>query len=272
MIIFTIVAFVCSGAFHGPSPHSPAQPPSIVRGESFVNARSTLHQGTNDHVALGEPANLKPNLSNTEFTISFWFRTSTLATQQYIVAHATPFSDPVSLNYVVGVNTNGSLFAYFGSSGKTTQSSASAIAINTWYHVGYTVRNVTGTFTANLWLETVKTGSDVTAPGTDVTAGVDARIGAGYVLDNPDTALPFTGNVDEVTFWSVGFTSTEIAEIYNGGHPGNALLHSRAASLIHYYRMGDDDSFPTIDDKAGSSDGTCTNMAGASTNFVAAVP
>ena len=239
-------------------------------GVAWANATSTLFQGTNDVVDLGEPANMIRNLSNTELTVSVWFYVTSLATQVYVVAKAAPFEPAIS--WIIGVNTDGSLFAYFGSAAKTTQSAAGQILVNTWYHASLTVRSITGTYTGNLWRNGVKVGSDVTSLGTGTATGKSVRIGAGYVLDAPDTALPFTGNIDEVTFWSVGMTSSELLEIYNSAHPFNPSLHSRSATLLHAYRMGDGDTFPTTTDRFGTAHGTCTNMVNAATNFVSTVP
>lgn len=235
---------------------------------AFNNTYSTLCEGTNDKVDFGN--NLAVDLSANEFTISLWFRAPSLAVRD-IVAKANPFNGPL-FNYAMGITADGRLFGYFGSSAKTTESaSASTIAVDTWYHAAYTVRNISGTYTGNIWLDGVKQGSDVTAPGTDDASAVPFRLCASKVLDNPDTARPFIGNVDEVTTWGVGFTQAEVAEIRNGGKPANPDRHSRAASLTHWWRMGDD-TFPTITDRKGTLNGTCTDMAGVGTNFVTAVP
>lgn len=249
------LALAAAGPFKGAGKGSAA--PSVAANvASFTNTLSVDFDGTNDTVDLGD--NLGVNLGTTEFSIVCWFYVSSLATQHYVVAKAAPFAPDI--NWVIGVNTDGSLFAYFGSAAKTTASAASAITINTWYQAALTVRNITGTFTGNLWLNAVKQGSDVTAPGTTTAPGTVARIGSGYVLDNPNTALPFIGNIDEVVTYNVGLIISELAALISGGKPISPLLHSRSANVTHWYRMGDGDTYPTIDDKVGNVDGTMTNM------------
>lgn len=240
---------------------------------AFANTKSTLFAGTDDVVVLGTPAGLRPNLSTTEFTVSLWFKTASLATQQYVAAHAEPFAGGgADMNWVLGINTDGSAFGYFGAVGKTAQSAASEISAGNWYHYAFTVRDISGTMTGNLWLGGVKQGSDVTSPGTDTTITRTARIGAGYVLDGPDTALPFNGDVDEVCVFSVGLTQAEVQALASSNKPTDCSLHSRAANLDFYYRMGDGDTFPIILDHQLNEDGTCTNMVDAATNFVNDVP
>ncbi len=80
----------------------------------------------------------------------------------------------------------------------------------------------------------------------------------------------FTGNLDEVSFWNTNLSLTEAQEIYNSGNPTNLLTHSKNANLVSWFRMGDDDTFPTITDNKGSNDGTMINMS--PTNFVLDVP
>lgn len=238
------------------------------------NATSTNFEGTNDVVIIGTPAALMPNLSNTEFTVSVWFYPTSLAAQSYVVAHAEPFAGGgANMNYVIGVTTAGRLFGYFGATGKTTESAVdNAVVINTWYHAALTVRNISGTYTGNIWLNGSKQGSDVTSPGTDTTSSRSVRIGAGYVLDSPDTALPFVGYIDEVAFFSVGLTQVDVQKLVSGsGDPIDYANHPQAGSLITVLRMGDGSTYPTINDTVGSNAGTCTNMAG-SGNFVSSVP
>jgi len=77
--------------------------------------------------------------------------------------------------------------------------------------------------------------------------------------------LHFEGSIDELGFWDDHIlTADEITTIYNSGTPidlqqdgGN---YSSSANLTTYYRMGDGDTYPTIEDNEGSNDATMTNM------------
>lgn len=260
-------ALLCAGFAHhrlvGQTKHVPP----------VSNSTSVLFDGTNDTIVLGTPSALMPDLSSNEFTVSMWFKAASLSAQQYISAHAEPFAGTPDMNWVLGLNTDGSIFGYFGAVGKSTSSAAGVVSSGVWYHFAYTVRNISGTYTGNLWLDGVKRGSDVASPGTDTASTRTVRIGAGYVLDSPDTALPFNGKVDEVCFFSVGFTQAEVRELAApGNRPADCTTHPRASALISNYRNGDGDTYPTIADHTATNDGTCTNMVDQSTNFVSDVP
>ena len=66
--------------------------------------------------------------------------------------------------------------------------------------------------------------------------------------------------INEVAMWSSD-QSANVAAIYNSGVPHDLLL--LATTPDHWYRMGDGDTFPTMQDNAGSSDGTLFNMTSA---------
>jgi len=237
-------------------------------GSSFLNATSTLFDGTDDWVDLGEPADITINLAANEITMAAWVYCTDLTAHRYVLAKARPFFPAV--NWILALGSTGNVFGYFGDVAKTTGGLAGTVVINTWYHVALTVRNIAGTYTGNIWLNGVKQGSDLTALGTATDAGTTARIGAGRA--GAAAALPYKGNIDEVTFWNVGFTAAELLELYNAGVPKNPTTHSRTATLIHWYRMGDGDTYPTVLDKVGVANGTCTNMTSGAVNFVATVP
>lgn len=69
-----------------------------------------------------------------------------------------------------------------------------------------------------------------------------------------------SGNIDEVTYWDGELTSSEVTELYNSGNPADPTTHSQAANLLSYWKMGDGDTYPTLQDSAGSYDLTMLNM------------
>ena len=81
---------------------------------------------------------------------------------------------------------------------------------------------------------------------------------------------PFLGAIDEFAIWSgTALTSSDATAIYNSGAP-NDLNNNGLTAPTTYYRMGDGDTFPTLQDTNGSFDLTMTNMT--SGNIVSDVP
>jgi hypothetical protein len=68
----------------------------------------------------------------------------------------------------------------------------------------------------------------------------------------------FNGNIDEVSVFDAELDADQVTSIYNSGAPGDLTGH---ANLIHWWRMGDGDTYPTLTDNVGSYDLTMTNMA-----------
>jgi len=73
--------------------------------------------------------------------------------------------------------------------------------------------------------------------------------------------FPYLGLIDEHSIWSTELSAAEVTEIYNGGTPANLLVHSEIANLDSWYRMGDENQFPTIPDQIGSADLTMVNLS-----------
>jgi len=65
------------------------------------------------------------------------------------------------------------------------------------------------------------------------------------------------GRIDELALWS-GDQSANISDIYDNGDTHDLSLLSTPP--IHWWRMGDEDTFPTLQDNIGSADFTMNNM------------
>ena len=83
----------------------------------------------------------------------------------------------------------------------------------------------------------------------------------------------YTGRQDEVAVWfGSNAAAVVVDEVYNSGSPPNLHQLSSTPSPDHFWRMGDDSTFPTIQDigAVGGFDGTMVNMEAG--DIVANVP
>lgn len=237
---------------------------SPANNQSFTNTKSTYFAGDNDYVTIGQPVDLDawtPNSS--EITISAWFKPGDIANQRFIIGKAR-MSD-ANISYIMAVNNDGSVYAIVGGS----SNGSGSLVQDTWNHLLLTIRNVAGTYKFYLFLNGVQVG--IGDAGATKNTTMDWLIGASRWDTNSSDSYPFLGNIDEVTFWNTAFSDEQVVALYNSGAPTNPNTHSQSASLLHWYRMGDGDTFPTVTDRKGSANGTCTNMSGAS-NFESDVP
>ena len=70
--------------------------------------------------------------------------------------------------------------------------------------------------------------------------------------------------MDEVAIWNTALDADAVEAIYNNGEPvdlSDSGNYDNSGDLVHWWRMGDGDTYPTIEDNAGSNNMTMTNMA-----------
>lgn len=238
----------------------------IARGHRLADTLSVDLDGINNYVNIGQPADLDKNPASSEITISAWVKPGRLNVPQYFIAKAK--METVNLSYILATRDDAKFYFLCGAGDSTVTSGT--ILVDTWYHVVFTVRNISGTYTAFLYVDQVEQGS-VTAGSASWNQDVDWMMGACRWDQNAGDAYPFQGRLSDVTFWNVGMTASQVAELSVGGKPADPTTHSLSAQLLHWYRMGDGDTYPTITDRKGSANGTCTNMAGAG-NIVTYAP
>lgn len=77
------------------------------------------------------------------------------------------------------------------------------------------------------------------------------------------------GKADEVSIWNKELDQYDIDHIYNGGESSCLDKHISSSNLVSWWRMGDEDTWPTILDHKGINDGDMINMD--ASNFVADV-
>jgi len=87
-----------------------------------------------------------------------------------------------------------------------------------------------------------------------------SRFDLAAITSNAVTSSFLLGLMDEVAVWNINLSSTDITRLYNTGNPTNLLSDATSTNLLHWWRMGDGDTFPTITDNKGGNDGTMINM------------
>lgn len=243
---------------------SPGGETNISGASGFSNTLSTRFDGVDDYVTMGNVASLNFERDDT-FSFSFWLNRTTSSDQTVILGRAdsnSPFS-----GYIVFIQDNKITFrlrstnnAFFFIKGTVD------IPNETWTHYVVTYdgsQSVSG-------MKLYKNGSEETV--TTSTSGTVTRF-ASVVLpfnigtrdDNPNIA--YSGAMDEVSAYNVELSASAVTTIYNSGVPNDL---TGTSGLVSWYRMGDNDTYPTITDNVGSNNGTMTNMSAG--NFITNVP
>lgn len=231
---------------------------------SYTNNYSVLFDGVDEYVTFGNNHNYE---NNDAWSFSCWLKpTNPLAgSNKCIWAKAT---NDVSVNgWGFYTQTTGKLLIQVRASGQNHNwtSNSSPFAAGTWVHLVVTYaggQNISG---LNAYFDSVKDTNAQSGVVTNTLLHTDPS-----QLARRNTNFPNNTNIDEVTFWGVELSQSEVTELYNLGSPDDPTNHSQAANLEHWYKMGDSDTFPTISDNQGSVDGTMINME--SGDFEADVP
>jgi len=206
--------------------------------------------GTNDYIDTPQI-----NLGSTN-SISFWInRTST--------AQGTLFGDPNgSSNYSLFIipSTNNIYFRLGNGDSGYWQLTVSSGILNdgNWHHHCLTRDGVTINYYIDGVLQT-----NVTTNTLNASAGTNTTIE--NIMGKSDGTLPLSGQLSNVSLFNTVLPATgsnSVETLYNNGSPLTSM--SGFSSLVSWYKLNASDTYDgsnwTIEDHAGSNDGTSSGM------------
>jgi hypothetical protein len=219
----------------------------------FANTLSTTFDGVNDYVTL---PSFQSELT-TNYTVSAWvkFTQAVGATSEIICGVASTTSATPYKLYMGRSGGGGRLAA-----GLRTDASVSVDVVGTTVLLTNVWYNLVAVRQGSLMVVYVNGVGEATILGAAlgaITTNI-ASIGA-WIRTTVSSYAP--AKVDEVSIWNTDFNTTDIVDLYNAGKPGNLVNHSRYANLVSWYRMGDNDLFPTFTDVKSAKNGTGINMS-----------
>ena len=250
LTIQNIIANNARGFFYGVTPVTP-----------WTNLKSISFDGIDEYLDFGRLTMLE---STANFSVSFWWKGSQVS--KYFGRSLSP-TDNFYVNtngtttpWKINVNlSNGGTNTY-----TRTNSVTSPFHQNQWNHVCVVYD---GSLTGNLnRLKIFVNGINGTALSSGTippTTSPDTQSFYTGAINNNGSVTNFDNSQqDEFSFFDYSLTNVEVTAIYNSGCPNDLMSLSEAKRPEHYWRMGDDDTFPTINDigQTGTNDGTMTNM------------
>jgi hypothetical protein len=258
MVVLVALLAISGGAQGGrPSLGGNASKAGAAAAAPYSNTYSVNFDGTGDYVDLGQPADLDGAFNAREITVSFWAKRTDGNTRISVSRH---YSGAPAPHFMTDIESGPGAFFYAGTGSSTGTAAAAAPTANVWHHYAARVIDTAGVKKARLFIDGAAVGSDVNAGSQ--TSAVKWLIGCRWTgLAMAGVDLCWSGRIDEVAFWSAGLSNAEITELYNGGASKDLSTHSRYSVLLHWYRMGDGDTLPTITDRKGSQNGTSAGDA-----------
>jgi len=205
--------------------------------------------GINDNVSFGN--SFLYDRTN-QFSMSFWLKPDNLAAQRCFYSKTTADANVYGFN--LQITTAGRVAIQMRSSGGTLAAwtgTTQAVQAGVWNHV---VVTYDGGSNQNGFRAYVNAVVDST-PGSSALTGTWLT-GQTALIGERQGGFHFVGNIDEASIWGKNLSAAEVSELYNSGSPQDLTEHSATAYLAHWYRLGDNDTFPTVLDHVGSVNGT----------------
>tara|TARA_R110002020_G_scaffold36503_2_gene109749 strand:- start:10057 stop:13566 length:3510 start_codon:yes stop_codon:yes gene_type:complete len=207
---------------------------------STYSTKSLEFDGVDDVIVLDSTL----ATSGTDWSISFWFKTTHAAAGKTITYNASYY-------FMV----NWTRLSFISSDNTFDITGADVVSDGNWHH-GVFAYN----YTSGNWSMYVDGSLD-----TNQTATTGVNIppwqSFGAIITG---AASFLGNLDEISYFSTELTSVQVASFYNSGKPTDL---SAETGLQGYWRMGEDaiyngatTEFSLPDNSTNSNSGTSANM------------
>ena len=225
-------------------------------GAPFANISSLSFDGVDDYVDCGDITELD---NVTSATWSIWAKSNITSSYHYLMScYSLGFKQYFFQQYTT------KLLVYISQSSGTLRLCNQinfSFTAGVWYHIAivYDESEVSNADKVKVYIDGVLqlntlAGFALTSMSTSQGNSTEiAKVGG-------VTTKQYNGALDEVAIFNNSLTASEVIDIYNSGTPNDLSL--LATPPLHWYRMGDNDTYPTIGDvgSSASNPGTMTNM------------
>ena len=247
--------------------------PAAAGGGSYENEWSVVFDGSNDYADLGSTFQ---STFQDSFSLSFWMYKRVGSTQTSYQDQLFGMSKLETNYFVSDITDEGVMRFRWKSNGDEAEYKTGDYSLGTsgtaWFHIAWVfTKSGTGTTETTVKLYVNAVDTTITKPWYHgVTAAnhgafsmdVNMRFG-GYYWSPPDTA--YYGQIaglHDIGIFSTALDSANITAIYNSGESINLSEDSgnydQSDQLVSYYKLNEGTG-TSIEDSAGSSDGTLTN-------------
>lgn len=226
----------------------------------LLNTTSLIFDGNNDYVSFGNVFNYD---NSNAWSFSGWMKLDNFAAQRTIYSKTT--ADANVYGWAFSITTGGIVNVLARSPGALTSTNfAIVVPVGSWFHFMFTYAGGSNVNGIRIYIN----GVVDTVPGSSALNSVLASQTA--MIGTRNGSFPWSGKMDEISFWDKALSAAEVAQVYDSGVPSMLSQETFAGNLDNWYPF-DGDTSPTILDAIGSVNGTMTNMAGAA-SFSGDVP
>ena len=217
----------------------------------LLNNFSTFFDGNNDHLDFGDAHNFD---NAKAWSLSMWVKPDNITQQRCLWSKTTDDSDV--FGWGLYINNTGKIFLQMRASGQNRQHTFGiTLQANVWQHIVLTVsgnQNING---CKIYIDNVLDTIPATGTVTNTLITTESsRIG------RRNAAFHYSGFMDRVTFWNKSLSDSEVSQMYNNRIFISPITQSFVGDLLHYYRMGDDDTVVAMIDNHGAINGILKNF------------
>lgn len=226
---------------------------------TFNNQKSIVFDGINDQIRVPYSATLDP-AQYSAFSISAWFKTSTTGLGALVSSYTIPNSE----QYILAVRGDSTGFISFythdGNSLDEYRTNNTGFDDGNWHHI---VMAWSSNSAPIITIDNVVQAGGYNSGGPIASFGsnADSRETLFGAANATGIGNLYTGNIEDISIWSKSLSSDEVSEIYTGNAASVLTSHSASANLVGWWKMGDGDTFPTIQDSStNTNSGTMVGM------------
>jgi len=219
-----------------------------------TNHKSIAFDRTNDYFAATGGAMTPYD----EFSYGIWMKTEETAAQV-----AWQYSQQ---NYCYFISSPSGQIPYIITPMGNITNATIDVGDGDWHFIAVTCEGESGSeCVVKLYIDGSLHKTLTSTPTYTITSGEELKIGR-FIVDGGGFIFGyFGGSLDEFSIWrDKVLSAAEITTLYNSGAPialdVNSGDYASSGDLTHWYRMGDNDTYPTIEDNKGDYDFTMTNM------------
>jgi hypothetical protein len=180
----------------------------IARGITGIIDNGYEFEGTNDS-RIELPISIYDDFNNNNYTISFWFKSSSTNVEFIIEDLRIVSGDGFKQRKIYSFINNGRLNFGFGDNDNNILLTSSVFSTNNW-NFGQIKYNVSSNIELKLNNVSQATHTFVNAPINENPISIGIR--------RTDLALPYTGELDEISFINGQTTDAQDTELWNNGN------------------------------------------------------
>ena len=222
---------------------------------SNYSTRSFNFDGVDDFINCGNITALN-NAPNASW--SFWMNPSATALRYLFSAYQGSGSNQqiyfAKKGTGIAIRLRGQ--GYVGGTPVMFNESSQSWTLGSWYHIVVTFDGAESDNAQKV--KVYVNGSALTNTSSGAAFTNLNTTTSDFHIASFNSSNEFAGNIDEFSIYDYTLTQANVNTIFNSGVPNN--LANLTTPPIHWWRMGDGDTFPTLTDNSGSNNGTMTNM------------